>query len=408
MTSPGLLTTTMNQRTGMPSGISYAKAVQQVQYPTKEQAIIVDSVEGFSVQDYTLAVGTIVQPSNIRYVSRISHGRICLYLSTKELVEDLVEKRATVKIGTHNLTVRALVSKAKRIILSNVCPIIPSDAIAKELPKLEIKPLSQITNVRAAINAPGYAHVLSFRRQMYIELEDLKKLPESIQINFDDTVYWVYLSAEKLTCFLCKQEGHSAKHCKNDAIENGAPIRSSQDLVPSSKQTNCTTSDKTYQEMPPPGGAKRPRPSTTSSNCTSIAGSITSPKTEDKKERIMKKKIKASQETSDDESNPALDIMDKLEPAREIIGKNAEKYPLDFVKFSPFMSETRGKFNVKTIAERFTADFSSLIDMLTEVYSYLGDRSLKNRIVRVKKPMQDSTAGTSCEEEASLTDDSTF
>lgn len=134
MTSPGLLTTTMNQRTGMPSGISYAKAVQQVQYPTKEQAIIVDSVEGFSVQDYTLAVRTIVQPSNIRYVSRISHGRICLYLSTKELVEDLVEKRATVKIGTHNLTVRALVSKAKRIILSNVCPIIPSDAIAKELP----------------------------------------------------------------------------------------------------------------------------------------------------------------------------------------------------------------------------------------------------------------------------------
>lgn len=48
--------------------VSYAKMVQQVQYPTKEQAIVLDSIEGLSVQDYTVAIGNLVQPSNIRYV----------------------------------------------------------------------------------------------------------------------------------------------------------------------------------------------------------------------------------------------------------------------------------------------------------------------------------------------------
>ncbi|KAK2574758.1 hypothetical protein KPH14_012961, partial [Odynerus spinipes] len=166
----------MNSTTVQPNSPteSYAKMVKQVQYPTKEQAIVLDSMEGFSVQDYTVAVGSLVHPSNIRYVSRISHGRVCIYLSTKELADKVTANKTTINIGPHILEIRPLISRSKRIILSNVCPIIPSNVIEEELSKLHIKPTSQITNIRAAINVPGYAHVLSFRRQMYVQPDDIK------------------------------------------------------------------------------------------------------------------------------------------------------------------------------------------------------------------------------------------
>lgn len=131
---------------------SYAKMVQQVQLPTKDQAIVLDSMEGLTVQDYTVAIGNIVQPNNVRYISRISHGRVCVYLSTKEIADKLTVSRTKLNI---------------------VCPIIPSAIIEEELLKINIKPTSQITNIRAAISIPGYSHVLSIRRQMYVQPEDI-------------------------------------------------------------------------------------------------------------------------------------------------------------------------------------------------------------------------------------------
>ena len=146
------------------------------------------------------------------------HGRVCLYLSSKELADKVTDIHTTVKVGSHTFEIRPLISKSKRII-SNVSPIIPSHVIEKELSKFDVKPNSKISNIRAAISVPGYTHVLSFRRQMYVNPDDIKKIPETLQIIYDDTVYWLYLSAEKLTCFLCKEEGHLAKHCKKSKPE---------------------------------------------------------------------------------------------------------------------------------------------------------------------------------------------
>ena len=62
-------------------------------------------------------------------------------------------------------------------------------------------------------------------RQVYVEREDISKLPEVIQINFENTLYWVYISTKKLTCFLCKEEGgHLAKHCKSIEANAREPL----------------------------------------------------------------------------------------------------------------------------------------------------------------------------------------
>lgn len=195
------------------SKVSYAQMIQNIQVPTKEQAIVLDAVDGLSVSTYTLAIGKITEPANIKYISRISNGRVCIYLNSKETADTLIGRK--VNIGPHSLEIRPLVTRAKRIIISNACPIIPNETILWALAQVNVTPCSQITYIRAGINEPGFSYVLSFRRQMYVNPEDLQKLPPSICINLGGTKYYIYLSAEKMTCFVCNEEGHTAKHCQN-------------------------------------------------------------------------------------------------------------------------------------------------------------------------------------------------
>ena len=98
---------------------TYADTVQKEMYPTKEQAIVLDAIEEVSIEDYCIAIGSIVQPKNVKYISRISQKRVCIYLSTQELAEKLVSENTKVKIRNYELTIRPLFSKVKRILLSN-------------------------------------------------------------------------------------------------------------------------------------------------------------------------------------------------------------------------------------------------------------------------------------------------
>ena len=110
-------------------------------------------------------------------------------MNSKETADRLTESGKEITIGTLTLEIRPLISKATRIIISNACPIIPNDIIIEELSKINITPCSQITYIRAGINDPGFSHVLSFRRQMYVNPDDIPKLPPSIAINYDSTMY---------------------------------------------------------------------------------------------------------------------------------------------------------------------------------------------------------------------------
>ena len=59
-------------------------------FPSKDQAIVVAAIEGIKLEDYVLAVGNIVQPKNVLFASRLANNRICIYLSSKEFVEEVV------------------------------------------------------------------------------------------------------------------------------------------------------------------------------------------------------------------------------------------------------------------------------------------------------------------------------
>ncbi|KAK2577810.1 hypothetical protein KPH14_012693 [Odynerus spinipes] len=395
----------MNTPSQKPSpAMSYARIAQQTLFPTREQAIVLDSAEGITIQEYTIAIGKLIDPKNVRFASRISHGRVCLYLNSKESVDKLIESHTKVYIGQHVLEIRPLISKAKRIILSNVCPIIPHQTIQDELFKHKIRLCSQITFIRASINDPNYSHVLSFRRQVYIHPEVVYNLPNVLEINYDDLNFFIYPTTEKLTCFLCKEEGHLAKYCRNTEppslvstiITNDIDESNPKTILPTDKVVSVNPilsedKDSTSQTstsnfvLPRPMPTKRPLSSSTSIN-DSASGTVT--KIENPtltRTKQPAKKIKTKKAITPQISLQDLSI--KLLPVKEAVATNIQKYPLDFDSITDFLHSSYNNPKILDNALRYTQDISALISMLSDIKDLLTERSIKSRIIRIIKKL---------------------
>jgi hypothetical protein len=91
-----------------------------------------------------------IGPKNIISMLKISNNRICIYLSSKQLVDDFVTEFPEISIAGTRTKVRKLISPAKRII-SNVCSSIPHHIIEQALKQTGLKLVSQITTLRAGI-----------------------------------------------------------------------------------------------------------------------------------------------------------------------------------------------------------------------------------------------------------------
>jgi hypothetical protein len=178
-------------------------------FPGKEQAVVCNATDGLMLQDYVRAIGSIVSPKNILFASRISNERICIYLSSKSLVDDVVLNHSSITINDKVVGVRRLINPARRIILSNVCPSIPHHVFENQIRALGFTVLSQMSFVRARILDDEYSHVLSFRRQIYVQPDDAIGLPDSVVLKFDNTNYRIFMTFDDI-CFKCKRIGHYA------------------------------------------------------------------------------------------------------------------------------------------------------------------------------------------------------
>lgn len=167
-------------------------ARSKILFPDREQAIVFDTIENTVKDDYIIGVGNLIGAKNIIFASRVSNNRICIYLSSKNTVESFVSIHEGITIKDTFVKARRLVSPAKRVILSNVSPCIPHEIIEQELKRLNLKVVSQITFIGAGLTNPEYKHILSFRRQVYIILDEKENLPESILISFKQNLAYLY------------------------------------------------------------------------------------------------------------------------------------------------------------------------------------------------------------------------
>jgi len=207
---------TSNNINNTDNSINFASITAKETSPNREQAIVFNSIDGVPQKDYILAIGQIVQPRNILFVSRISNNRFCIFLSSKEILESLMSKTQTIIINGQEIQIRRLLNPAKRIVISNVCPSIPNHVILHSLNNLGISPTSQINFLKAGINLDGYEHILSFRRQIYIKHEDTIKLPGSLILNHNQSQFRIFFTDDTITCYTCKTTGHTAQTCKKN------------------------------------------------------------------------------------------------------------------------------------------------------------------------------------------------
>ena len=83
---------------GMSSqNFSYARIVQSL--PTKKQAILLFQKDDSALIEYIVAIGRIIGPKNILAASKISKRRICIYLSSVEIVDQLLSKHKSITVN---------------------------------------------------------------------------------------------------------------------------------------------------------------------------------------------------------------------------------------------------------------------------------------------------------------------
>lgn len=364
---------------------SYATVTQNQTFPTKDQAVVIDSIDSIQIKDYAQALSKIIDPKMIRFISRISNNRICIFLATKLIADELVDEHKCIVINGIELTIRSLISRNKRVILSNVCPIIPHVVIESKLNELKITAVSPITFLRAGLSDPGFNHILSFRRQVFVTPEDFSLLPERIQIDYEDTSYWVYLSSDTMTCFLCKKEGHVAQKC------------------PEGQAGTSNDSDKIYsfEETIPDAKVlpfKRPHPPTESSSksLSEPVPTIPKPPRRDSPSLVMDEDIQDSDSSEDgtykhDKNTtkkhrkiPTIDTHSSYwHSIEDHIMHSNKNYPLTPLELKTYLEHTYGIGDIRNITLQYTENIQSLIDMFKDLIPMISNRSLKNRITRI-------------------------
>lgn len=393
----------LNSAVGNNSNRSFAMALKSnapvnFVFPNRDQAIVFDAVENTVKDDYIISVGELVNPENVIFASRVSNNRVCIYLSSKDIVEKFISTHGGVNIGGNFIVARRLVSPAKRVILSNVSPCLPHDIIEKHLKQVGLKVVSSINFIKAGISHENFKHVLSFRRQVYIILDKENKLPDSLLIEFKENAFRIFLTTDEIRCFTCKKLGHIASKCTRSSPES-----SQTNAVNIETPTVVSVDDKKESTMerifivPPAANTKADRvssgkkrqapPSTTSSSETGTPLEEPSSREGEFKQStsgteavFIKPRLKKKrQESFPDDSSSYSQF-------KEIFDENIEV--MDFDNLCKFLDEAKGKQNAIFIAKTFTDDIESLLDLLARVVRVVKANGLKSRIKRVIKKIK--------------------
>ena len=382
---------------------SYATVAESDVFPKKDQAIIIESRPDIPLDEYTAAVGKLIGANSIRFASRMSHGRICMFLDSKQTADDLTEKHTSITIQNHILELRPLITKFQRLILSNVCPVVPHSIIKTALENVGITTTSPITFLRAGLSNPGFTHILSFRRQVYIHPDNVPNIPESLQINYDDTSYWIYLSTDNLTCFLCKKSGHIAKNCT--AAQQNKPDEKAVESIdtatkkspPKKHDSNSNLQNKDFPGLPPSQlelmdalntpGTKRTHSTISSTNTDKSENLITNTdenisKGNDNSWIPAKPNSKKPKKISAPKTKSITtdDLLNSVEPLFE---NSSANFILNYMQFKSFFEKATGSANPAAIANDYTDDIQGLINMLKEIYPNLTERTAKLRCTKI-------------------------
>lgn len=370
---------TENSKNNGQSYVSAAKTTPQTCFPKREQAIVIHAVEQCKLYDYVKSISDIVGSRNIIFASRISNNRICIYLSSTKVVDDLLSSHDKITIQNIDLTIRRLINPAKRIIISNVSPTIPHEVIEMALKDSGIKLASPLSFLRAGLQDEEFNHILSFRRQVYISpsQDNEPVIQSTMLIPYEDTIYRIFLSADNMECFLCKERGHISSTCPR-ANQAFPELKTTQDLPKKrpasssspapSESTAVETNDKQTNDP---------------SVFTFVPPQPIQPKINNTHQiNRAKKKLKSGNSETNDNN------LQQLQLIKELIMKSPTEYSISYENFKSFFENSFGNPDPLSEARRYTNDVVSLLNTIKNLYSNLKDRTLRNRFTRISKKLK--------------------
>ncbi|KAK2574834.1 hypothetical protein KPH14_012937, partial [Odynerus spinipes] len=274
------------------------------------------------------------------------------------------------------------------------------------------------------IDEPGFTHITSFRRQVFIDPDDIEKLPKEFTINYEETLYHIYVSTDKITCFVCKQDGHTAKYCKvntgnittqvsyctnqygnkplsepryeGNETNNIIPhnLDNSKDINSGNKQLNQLEFNGTNLfKKPIINESSRPSKRPVSISTAPDDGSKI-----DSEEEIVPKQVKKGTNKKKKivhaEIPPEEYLKVDIKAAKIIIPEAvAATFPMTYEEFFEFICNSyKYKYSeIRSLAIKYVTNIPALVVMLEEIYKSIKIREIKLRITKIVKHLQNET-----------------
>lgn len=406
--------TSMN-RTNTENSRTFSAALRQKHVtPKEEQAIILLRVQGIKFADYIKALAILINPKDITHASPISHNRICVYFSSKDIVENFIIDHGGLTVNDVYIQARRLTSPAKRIIISNVAANIPFVAIENHLRNLNYKIVSPITSLSCGLREAGLEHIQSFRCQVYIVLEETDYLPDSLLIESEGKSRRIYLSRGEVKCFRCNLVGHIAVNCRET-------IEETQETTTPTNETSTEPGKITHKEKQQEKNKdttqgekeKTPIPSMSteqtqidtdretakrSRNASSISDEESSNEWSDEKNenqefkapkplrKLKKDKRKRVKKLKKDSPDPNEAFL----PIENFFKEQERSTQLSFEEIIAYLKECKGSERPLEIAQEFTENIPELKSTLIKLVPRITYNPLKERIKRLIKQLNKS------------------
>lgn len=176
------------------------------------------------------------------------NSAVVIFLDSVDKVNQLLESGVVIQ---DTYTPVLSLNPAKKVIISNVPPLMKNELLEKELGR-HGKLVTLIKMIPISCKSPHLKHVVSFRRHVHMIL---KKSDEELNLVFkfkvDDFDYTVHVTSETMKCFGCGIVGHVIRSCPERA---GEPQRTVQeenrdDSDQENEQTENVASDQNAQDV---------------------------------------------------------------------------------------------------------------------------------------------------------------
>ena len=194
------------------------------------------------LKDYALAIGNIISPINVLSISKIfiskasrTSTKVCSFLNNSVLVNTLVNTVQYINIGNQFISIERFAFEDQPTIIYNIVPAIPNDIFVRELNKLGIPLISEIKSINASINETGYEHVLSFEREVYFDVDDLSKIPQSIDFYYEGHLFFIYFTIKSIHSLTTNTENIQNINKNDDQKENAINLSIREPELPTIK-----------------------------------------------------------------------------------------------------------------------------------------------------------------------------